>query len=158
MKSLVILLSALSIIGCTSSVQVVDSIATPPISIDTTQPVATYSFPDSAKFVAEILRLYCRGETSGTQDGTDWSASLYTQVQHDTVWVAKPTIRLVIKRDTVRIPVPQPLMDELARLRENQEKHSWWYFVQFAAAFTLAGILLAFLAPFLGKLRGLIGA
>jgi len=64
--------------ACTGSVQVVDSIATPPIAIDTTQPLATYSFPDSAAFIAEILKRYCKGETSGTQDGTDWTVATAT--------------------------------------------------------------------------------
>jgi hypothetical protein len=140
--------------ACTSSVQVVDSIPTPPIRIDTVQ-VASTVLTDS--LVAAILEKFCKGETSGTQNGTDWTAALYTEVRHDTVYVAKPTIRLVIQRDTVRIPVPQPILDELARLRENQEAHDFFWFLGAALSVFVAGCLAGFVGPKLLPLLRLCG-
>lgn len=131
----------LAFVGCTSSVQVVDSIPTPPINIDTTQAANVWTFRgDSAQFIADILERYCTGIIDGNADGTDYTATLTTIVKHDTVYVAKPTIRLIVRRDTVRIPIPKPILEELARLRENQEQHG--FFDKLGWATAGAGVLL----------------
>ena len=138
-------LMAVLSVGCTSSVQVVESIPTPPIAIDTTQPASVWTFRgDSAAVVASILEAYCKGQTSGTTDGTDWTATLYTPVERDTVYLAKPTIRIVVKRDTVRVPVPVELVKELNRLRAHQETHRWWELVGGAIACVLGGMVAGF--------------
>jgi hypothetical protein len=136
-KPLAVAILLSTFIGCTSSVQVVDSIPTPPIRIDTVQVLSTVA---TDSLVAAILEKFCKGETSGTQDGTDWTAALYTDVRRDTVYVAKPTIRLVIQRDTVLIPIPQAIVDKVARLESNQERHTWRDWL--AAGAVGAGVLL----------------
>ncbi|NWG72752.1 MAG: hypothetical protein HXY23_14265 [Parvularculaceae bacterium] len=146
------LTGALLEIGCKSSVQVAESIPTPPIRIDTVQVLSTVT---TDSLIAAILKEYCKGETSGTQDWTDWTAALYTEVKHDTVYVAKPTLRIVVRRDTVHVPIPQPLLDELARLRENQERHSFFWFVGAFLSVFLAGCLAGFIGPKLLAFRGL---
>jgi hypothetical protein len=51
----------------------------------------------------------------------------------------------------------EALSKENAELKENQETHTFFWFLGAGLSVFAAGVLFAFLAPFLGRLRGLVG-
>lgn len=122
------LIALIIFMGCSTSKPFVvqGNIPVPPIAIDSTQPASSWTFAgDSASFVADILERYCKGEASGSTDGVDWRVILQTLKDENTAlknFVVKPTIRLVVKRDTLWLPIPATITQELNRRGEEIAK------------------------------------
>ena len=69
---------------------------------------------------AAILALLCRGEVSGAENGMSWRFLYETErVKSDSLGKVRSRVVVRVVRDSIVVPIPQVLTDELARLKEE---------------------------------------
>lgn len=149
--------------ACTGSGQVVDmDVPVPAIRIDTVWVAETERvFVESPCDTGAILDLLCEGEASGTTDGVDWKFR-YDKVARENRILGVLTRRLadsvhvLVNKPATTVQITEAQKQYIADLEANQEKHGFFWFVGAGLACVLAGAMLAFFAPFLGKLRALV--
>ena len=83
---------------------------------------------------ASILALYCKGEVSGADNGMSWRFLYETErVKADSLGKVKSRVIVRVVRDSIVVPIPQVLTDELARLKDENGRQA----IELAKANTL---------------------
>jgi hypothetical protein len=164
MKLTPLYVALLLLTACTSSVQVVDTeVPVPAIRIDTVKVVETERvFIESPCDTGAILDLLCKGEASGTSEGVEWKfryekVARENRVQGVLIRRLADSVHVLVSKPETTVQIPDELKRQIATLEANQEKHGFWYFVQFAIACAFTGAVLLAVALVFTKFKSLFG-
>lgn len=153
-------LFAVVVMGCSTTAPILpDHVTVPGIRIDTVKVIEIDRvFVTSPCDTGAILDLLCRGSAEGETDGVKWKFA-YEKVARENRVLGLLTRRLadsvhvLVSKPETEIVIPEALTQELARLQENQEQHTWVWFVGFTIICGIVGFGLSFLAPLVGIVK-----
>lgn len=149
-------------VGCTSSMQLVDTtVPIPGVRVDTVRVVETERvYIASACDTAAILDALCHGEISGTTDGVDWKVR-YDKVAREfkilgaTARTLADSVRVLVNKPATVQPLPESVREYIGTLESNQEKHDWLWFTGYTLCVVVGTVLVGVVARILLKIKGL---
>ena len=154
----------LAFVGCTSSVQVLDTaVPVPAMRIDTVYVFDTDRvFVESPCDTGAILDLLCKGEASGTTDGVAWKFKYDKVARENQILGVKvrrlaDSVHILVNKPATTVELTQAQKQYISELESNQEKHGFWYFVQFGIACAFAGAVLLSAALIFAKFKAFFG-
>jgi hypothetical protein len=161
---LTILYVTLLYAGCTSSVQVLDTtVPVPAIRIDTVTVTETKRvFVQSPCDTGAILEKLCKGEASGESDGVVWKfkyekVARENRVQGVLIRRLVDSVHVLVNKPASAVEMTQAQKKHIATLEANQEKHGFWYFLQFGIASAFAGAVLLAVVLVFAKFKSFFG-